>query len=75
MEQKYYFYQKKNLTFIVQKENFTFTADFVQKLIDFSGGSISSSDLDAAINNLQKETEKYYFTSSSESNEMWVLSW
>ena len=58
----------------MQKERFSFSQDFIQKLIDFSGGSVPADTFELVIDNILKESEKYYFTSSSESNLLRIFS-
>ncbi len=48
--------------------NFSFSQSFIQKLIELTGGAIEPATFDKIINSFQKETEKYFFTQSSEAN-------
>ena len=42
--------------------------DFIQKIIEFSGGSFDKIRLDELFSLIEKETKRHYFTRSSESN-------
>lgn len=42
--------------------------DFIQKIIEFSGGYFDQNKLDELFSLIEKETEKHYFNRSSESN-------
>ena len=42
--------------------------DFIQKIIEFSGGYFDQNKLDELFSLIEKETKKHYFTHSSESN-------
>lgn len=61
-------FERKNQTGKVSDNNYSFSQSFIQKLIELTGGAIQPATFDKIINSFQKETEKYFFTQSSESN-------
>jgi len=52
----------------VQKSHFSFSENFVSKLIEFTEGLISSEIFDSALRIMELEASKYYFSPSSEAN-------
>jgi [glutamine synthetase] adenylyltransferase / [glutamine synthetase]-adenylyl-L-tyrosine phosphorylase len=54
--------------------SFSFSDIFVNRLVEMSGGILSPGEFDQLLNSFSKETEKYFFTSSSESNLIRILS-
>jgi len=57
----------------VQKTHFSFSENFVSKLIEFTQGLISSDVFDKALRLMELEADKYYFSSSSEANLLRIL--
>lgn len=48
--------------------NFSFSENFINKLIDYTQGLISSDVFDRVLKLMEQEAGKYYFTASSEAN-------
>jgi glutamate-ammonia-ligase adenylyltransferase len=55
-------------------ESFSFSDIFVKRLIEISGGTLSPEEIDQLLDSFSKEAGKYFFTNSSESNLIRILS-
>ncbi len=56
------------------KNSFTFSQNFINKLVEITSGSIPPGEFDKLINALQKESDKYFFNDSSEANLLRIFS-
>lgn len=59
---------------ILQGKKFQFSAAFAKKLFELTDGTIPSSLFEKILSRLERETSKFYFTSSSEANLIRIFS-
>ncbi len=56
------------------KNSFTFSQNFINKLVEITSGSIPPDEFEKLIDALQKESDKYFFNDSSEANLLRIFS-
>ena len=56
------------------KNRFTFSQNFINKLVEITSGSIPPDEFEKLIDALQKESDKYFFNDSSEANLLRIFS-